>query len=255
MKTNEIFALAVEFGKKADFRGQDGIQKFLAAKRKKYEKLSENDKKDFDLSSLENPYSDSAVHNLSADKNIKRIMVGIDIDSAEILTAKYLNDIDLVIAHHPLGKGLANLADVMSLQADVLNFYGVPINIAEGMMKQRIEEVARGVNSANHQKTIDTAKLLSINLMNVHTPADNLAAKFLEIKINQARPENISDLIDLLKEIPEYQEASKIGAGPKIFAGSPENRTGRIALTEITGGTEGSPKIFEKMAQIGRAHV
>jgi len=57
--------------------------------------------------------------------------------------------------------------------------------------------------------------------------------------------------MDLLKEIPEYKEAMKIGAGPKIFVGDPERRCGKIALTEITGGAEGSPKLYEKMAQAG----
>jgi hypothetical protein len=55
----------------------------------------------------------------------------------------------------------------------------------------------------------------------------------------------------LLKEIPEYKEAAKFGAGPKIFVGNPENRCGKIAITEITGGTEGSPKIYEKLAIAG----
>jgi putative NIF3 family GTP cyclohydrolase 1 type 2 len=55
----------------------------------------------------------------------------------------------------------------------------------------------------------------------------------------------------LLLEIPEYKEAAKIGAGPKITVGSLENRCGKIALTEVTGGTEGSPKLYEKMAIAG----
>jgi len=54
-----------------------------------------------------------------------------------------------------------------------------------------------------------------------------------------------------LEQIPEHREAMKIGAGPKIFVGSKERRCGKIALTEITGGTEGSPKLYEKMAQVG----
>jgi len=54
-----------------------------------------------------------------------------------------------------------------------------------------------------------------------------------------------------LKEIPEYKEATKIGAGPKIFVGDKENRCGKIAVTEITGGTEGSSKLYEKMAIAG----
>lgn len=251
MKVNDIFKLAVEIGINSDFRGRDGVTDFLVQKRKKYEKATEKEKAHFDRDLLTNPYSDSFVHNISEDKEVKKIMAGIDIDSAEILTAKFLGNIDLVIAHHPIGKSLANLADVMSLQSDVLNYYGVPINIAEGLMKPRIEEVARGVNPVNHQKAVNTAKLMGINLMNVHTPTDNLAAKFLKIKLDGENPKTLGDILEILNEIPEYKESIKTGAGPKIFSGSPERRCGKIALTEITGGTEGSPKLYEKMASAG----
>ena len=249
MKIKEIHNLAIDLGIKADFRGTEGIQRFLKSKKKIYEKMT--DKDDFDKEALENPYLDSRIHNVSEDKEIKRILTGIDIGPSELLLAKELGNIDLVIAHHPIGRGLAHLADVMNLQEDVLNFYGVPINIAQGLMKEKIQEVARGVNSSNHQRTVDSAKLLNINLINIHTPADNLAAKFLKLKIDQENPQTIEELISLLKEIPEYKKAQEIGAGPKIFVGAEENRTGKIALTEITGGTEGSPKLYEKMAQAG----
>ena len=118
-------------------------------------------------------------------------------------------------------------------------------------MRERISEVARGVNSANHQRTVDAAKLLNFNLMNSHTPCDNLAAKFLKDLIENKEIERVSDLINVLKEIPEYKMAGKIGVGPKIFVGLPENRCGKIALSEITGGTEGSPKLYDKMANAG----
>lgn len=251
MGIKEIYNLAINKGIEADFRGREGVAKFLRRKKEKYEKLSEQEKNELDKESLENPYLDSRILNVSEDKEIKKVLVGIDIEPAEILLAKEVGNIDLIISHHPLGKGLAHLADVMDLQCDVLNQYGVPINIAEGLMKERIEEVARGVNAVNHQRTIDTAKLLGFNLINSHTPCDNLAAKFLKDKIEKENPERIEGLLNLLKEIPEYQEAMKIGAGPKIFTGDPERRCGRIAITEITGGTEGSPKLYEKMAQAG----
>jgi len=238
-------------GIKADFRGEEGVRKLLDNKKKQYEKMDEKEKNEFDREALENPYLDSGIHYIAEDKEIKKILVGIDIEPAEILMAKELGNIDLIIGHHPLGKGLAHLADVMSLQCDVLNYYGVPINIAEGLMRERIEEVARGVNWRNHRRIIDTAELLKQNLINIHTPCDNLAAKFLKDLIEEKKPEIIGELIDLLKEIPEYKEAMKIGAGPKIFVGTPENRCGKIALTEITGGTEGSPKLYEKMANAG----
>ena len=200
---------------------------------------------------MENPYLDSRIYHIAEDKEIKKVLVGIDITIEELLLAKELKDIDLVIAHHPVGKGLAFLSDVMELQCDVLNYYGVPINVAEKLMRIRIEEVSRGVHPINHQRVVDGARLLGINFINVHTPADNLAADFLKKKIEKEKPERIEDLMDLLLDIPENFEAAKIGAGPKIFVGLKENRCGKIALTEITGGTEGSPKLYEKMAIAG----
>lgn len=251
MTIQEIYQLAINKGIEADFRGREGIDKLLRRRREKFEKLPLEDKEGFDQNSLVNPYSDSRVLHIAQDKDIKRVLVGIDIEPAEILLAKELGNIDLIISHHPLGKALANLHEVMELQCDALNTYGVPINIAEGLMKERISEVARGVNKANHQRTVDTAKLLGFNLICLHTACDNLAAKFLKDKIEQVNPERIEDLLKLLKEIPEYKEAMKIGAGPKVFTGSRENRCGKVALTEISGGAEGSPKLYEKMAQAG----
>jgi len=252
MKVQEIYNLAINKGIEADFRGKEAVGEFLKRKREKYEKLSDKEKEDFDLETLENPYLDSRILNISQDKEIKRILVGIDIEPAEILLAKEIGDIDLVISHHPLGKGLSHLSDVMELQCDVLNMYGVPINIAEGLMRERIEEVARGVNRENHQRTVDAAKILGVNLMCLHTATDNLAAKFLKEKIEKEDSLiRIEDLLSLLKEIPEYKEATKLGAGPKIFVGDPERRCGKICLAELTGGTEPTPKIYEKIAQAG----
>lgn len=253
MKIKEIFNLAIEMGIEADLRGKEEVKNFLKRKREKYERLSEKEKEDFDLSVLENPYLDTRILNIAEDKEIKKVLVGIDIEPAEILLAKEIGNVDLIISHHPLGKGLAHLSDVMELQCDVLNLYGVPINIVEKLIKERISEVARGVNRLNHQRTVDAAKLLGFNLICVHTPTDNLAAKFLKDKIEEKEKSliRIEDLLNLLKEIPEYKEAEKLGAGPKIYVGEKENRCGRIAVTEITGGTEGSTKIYEKMAIAG----
>jgi len=252
MTIKEIYQLAIKKAIAVDFRGKEAIRRILQRKREKYEKLSETEKQEFDPDALENPYLDSRILHIAADRPIKKVLVGIDIEPAEILLAKEIGQIDLIISHHPLGKGLANLHEVMELQCDVLNYYGVPINIAEGLMRERISEVARGVNAANHQRTIDAAKILGFNLVCFHTVADNLAAHFLKEKIeNNPNLERVEDLLNLLKQIPEYQAAIKIGAGPKIYVGNKENRCGKIALTEITGGTEGSPRLYEKITQAG----
>ncbi|MBI2450241.1 MAG: Nif3-like dinuclear metal center hexameric protein [Candidatus Nealsonbacteria bacterium] len=251
MRTQDIYNLAIKMGIDSDLRGREAVEKLLSRKKEQYDNLAAAKKEEFDKEALENPYLDSRIYNIADDKEIKKVLVGIDIEPAEILIAKELGGIDLIIAHHPLGKGLANLHEVMDMQCEIFSLYGVPINVAEGLMREKISEVARGINAKNHQRTVDAAKLLGFNLMNAHTPCDNLVAKFLKDKIDSAKVERIDDLMKLLKEVPEYKEAMRIGAGPKIFVGSPESRCGKIALTELTGGTEGSPKLYEKMAQAG----
>ncbi len=235
MTIQQIYQLAIELGIKNDFRPKAQIEKHLKRIKEKYNKLSKDEKALFDMEKLTNPYIDSRIHFDSGAKDIKKIMAGIDIDSAEILTAKYLNDknfenkIDLLLAHHPVGKGLADLSEVMHLQADVLAQYGVPINIAESLLKIKIEEVSRGVDPINHYKPVDTARILNISYMNVHTPADNLVAKFVEAKIKKDKPEYVGDILKSLLEIPEYKEAARRGAGPRLFTGTEDNQTGKIA--------------------------
>lgn len=251
MKIKEIFDLGIKLGIEADFRGKEGVEKCLNKRKERYESLSEVKKELFDKSAFENPYMDSNIYNIVNDGDVKKILAGIDIEGEELFLADKLGDIDLVVAHHPEGKGLAWLSDVMDIQIDILNYYGVPINQAERVTREKISEVARSVSAVNHNRAVDMAKLLNINFMNSHTPCDNLAANFLKKEIEKNKPEYLEDIIKIIESIPEYKEAIKIGAGPSLFVGSPDNRCGKIALTEITGGTEGSEKMYEKMAQAG----
>jgi len=250
MNVKQIFDLAIELGINADLRGKPAVLKMLKRKKEQYEKLNEEQKEEFDKDGLVNPYLDSRIH-FDSGKPVKKVLTGIDMEGDEVLLADKMKDIDLILAHHPRGKALANLADVMHLQAEVYAQYGVPINIAEAVQKERIEEVSRGVNPINHYRPINIAEILGVSYINVHTPADNLVANFLRKKIENANPEYVGDILKLLKEIPEYREAIRQGAGPCLFAGNPENRCGKVAITEITGGTEPSKKIYEKIAQAG----
>lgn len=251
MTIQQIYNLAIELGIEHDLRGKEKVKKTLARVKEKYNKLTSEQKQEFDAEKLTSPYPDTRILYDSNKKDIKKILVGIDIGPDEILLADRLGGIDLVISHHPAGKGLANLAEVMHLQAEILYQYGVPINIAESLLKERISEVSRGISPINHNRPVDAARLLNISFMCVHTPADNLAASFLDKEIKKRKPEYVSDVMQILKQIPEYKEAMQIDAGPRLFAGSEEHRTGTIALTEITGGTEGSVKIYERMSQAG----
>jgi len=250
MNTKQILELATELGIKSDLRGSDKVYQNLNRLQKQFDKLPEDKKAKFDQEKLTDPYRDSGAH-FDSGREVNTVKAGIDIDTAELMLAKQEGDVDLVIAHHPVGKSLANLSDVMDIQAEILSQYGVPINIAQGVLKLRIDEVARGINPINHYKTVDTAQGLNMSFINVHTPTDNLVASFLRKEIEHANFTYVSEIMEVLNKIPEYQEAQKRGFGPRLFAGSEENYCGKIAITEVTGGTSGSPKMYEKMAAAG----
>jgi putative NIF3 family GTP cyclohydrolase 1 type 2 len=249
MKLQEIYKLAIEFGIQNDLRPKKEIDKKLKRLKDKFEKMSDQEKEFFDKERLANPYMDTAIH-FDSGSDVKKVMVGIDIDAGELMIAKELG-VDAVIAHHPTGKGLIGLDDVMHLQADVLAQYGVPINVAENLMRMRISEVTRGINPSNHFKSPMAAENLGVSFMNVHTPADNAVAKFLVDLMEKKKPEYVDELLGILDKVPEYHEAKKQGVGPTLFAGNKNNRTGKIAITEITGGTEGSKEIYGAMANAG----
>ncbi len=254
MKLQEIYELAVQTGIEADYRGEAGIKELLAKQEKKYRGLKEEEKRDFDRESLSNPFSDTRILYGDGDREVKSILAGIDMETSEILLADRLREkgtaIDLVLAHHPEGKALAALHEVMHLQEDILHMLGVPINVAEGILSSRISEVKRGLMPLNHNRSVDAARIFNIPLMCVHTPADNLVTRFLDDLFTEKEPETVEDVVAILKEIPEYRQAVDTHAGPAIVVGSGEKRAGKV-FVDMTGGTGGSQDAYAKLAQAG----
>ncbi|NQV13155.1 MAG: NGG1p interacting factor NIF3 [Parcubacteria group bacterium] len=254
MKVKQIFELGLKMGIEADPRGVKGVKEYLAQTKKEHAELKPKDKKYFDKSTLTNPYNDSAIHVDDGKTQVKRAMVGIDIAEEEILLASQLNErrkkIDLVISHHPCGKSLADLHSTMDMLTDVYEGIGMPVHVAEKVNEERMKEVGRGVHPINHYKITDIANLLQINLINTHTFTDNIVQKFLTEYLAKKKPKTISQLVDCLLEIPEYQEAKKRGAGPNIYAGDPKRRVGKY-FVDMTGGTSPSEKIYKEFSTYG----
>lgn len=256
MTIKQIYDLAVSLGIKHDPRSEKICRKRLKNLKEEYNRLPAEAKKEFDLERLNNPYSDTRVYYGDPNKKVERVLAGIDIETGELFLAKEISKtkpIDLVISHHPTGPGLASLFEVMDMRAESLAMYGIPISVAQGLLHLRIDEVARTVNPVNHNRTVDAARLMGIPLMSCHTVTDNLVADYLKrlLAREKNQVETISDVLRLLKKIPEYAQAVKNKCGPRLFAGRESNFSGKIALTELTGGTEGSKEIYEKMASAG----
>ena len=84
----------------------------------------------------------------------------------------------------------------------------------------------------------------------VHSPADNLVHGFLQKAIDAEKPATLGQLVKMLKKIPEYARAAQLNAGPVIVVGNKDRRAGRV-MVDMTGGTGGSEKAYEKLATAG----
>jgi hypothetical protein len=254
MNVKQIFDLGVKIAIEADPRGKKGVQKYLNRIKQEYDDLKPSDKDYFDKEKLTNPYPDSFIHVNDGRKEVKKILAGIDIDSPEILLASQLNErgqkIDACLAHHPMGKSFATLNEVMEMSVGIYESYGLPVHIAERIMEERIREVGRGLHPINHYKAVDIAKILKINVMDTHTITDNLVDKFINDLLKKEKPDTLGDVMKLLMQIPEYQEAKRRGIGPRIISGSPRNRLGKW-IVEMTGGTNPSNKVYAEFSKVG----
>jgi len=193
MTLKELYQFAIWLGMENDPRGKEAVKQGLEKEKTKYEKLTPEEKAEFDLERLNNPYSDTRILNGGGEEPIKSLLVGIDIQTQEILLADRLREkgtrIDAILAHHPEGKSYANFYEVMGMQPDILANFGVPINISEDLMAERIKEVERKVMPANQQRSIDAARLIGFPWLNVHTPADNQVATWLQSFLDKEKPE------------------------------------------------------------------
>lgn len=256
MKLKEIYQKAIKIGIQNDPRGRSYVEKILKENKQAYQKLSSQEKELFDLEKLNNPYSDTRILWGKEETEVKSILVGIDIEGSEILLADGLRQrgrkLDLVLAHHPEGKALATLAEVMPMQADILYSIGVPPSLAESLLAERIKEVERRLLPANHLRSIDFAKILDVPFICLHTPADNCVASYLDKLFKKKKPQKLEEIVELLLEIPEYKYAASFNSGPKILIGEKKSKAGKI-FVDMTGGTEGSKEIFSNLVNVGVA--
>jgi len=254
MKLKDFYRTAIELGMEKDPRGKDEIKRILDEAKAEFEKLDDKEKEVFDKEKLENPYPDTRILNGSGEEEIRSIMVGIDIEAPELLLLDRLREkgerIDAAVAHHPEGIAYARLGEVMMMHADIAAKLGVPINVAEKYTVKRIKEVERRLLPVNHQRAIDMARVLKIPFVNLHTPADNFVASWLQEKFDNEKPRTLKDIIDILLDIPEYKISAQRGAPPTILIGTKKDRAGKV-FVDMTGGTEGSKEIFEKLSAAG----
>jgi len=254
MKLKEFYNNCVEAGIAGDRRGKAFITGLLKEEKKKYDKLEGFEKECYDVERLHNPYTDCRI--LYGDPNIqiKCMMVGIDAHADELLLANELRrrgkQVDVVLTHHPAGFAVKRLPEVMDIQTEQWIAFGVPTHLAEAMIEEKKTWAVRQFHVRNTDAPVDVARILDIPFMAAHTPADNWAAGYLQKRIDRVRPRTIGDLIDLLRDVPEYRYHAGLQAGPTLTCGSKENRAGKIYV-DMTGGIMAGKNYLPELSKRG----
>lgn len=254
MKLKAIYDLAVKMGIESDPRGKKAVQEQLKRAKEEYGKLSKEEKEEFDKEKLSNPFSDTRILNGVPGAEIKTVLAGIDMEVGEVLLADRLREkgtqIDLILAHHPEARALASLSEVMPMQADIWHKFGVPITVGDALISERVKEVQRAFLPLNHTRPVDAARLLDLPFMCTHTATDNLVTTYLQKMLDKRKPGTVKEIIEEVKNIPEYRWAVRESIGPVILVGDAANRTGKIVV-DMTGGTGGPKEVISKLVDAG----
>ena len=201
-----------------------------------------------ELAGLAEVPADSAVH--IPGSGLRRALFGVDVEVGEILFARDAG-FDVVVAHHPVGDGGASVqfTEVMWRQVEQMTEEGITEPVARAAVAERVATVHRRRHPLNHNRVLDTARLIGLPLLNIHLPPDIVARRFMQDLLRRATvPETtVAELLAALGEVAEMK-ASLVR--PEAWIGDPDNRVGR-ATVAMAGGTNGGYPVFRTYYEAG----
>ena len=180
-------------------------------------------------------------------KGIKKVLMGVDMDTAELMLAKQLG-YDCVVSHHPRNTNV-NMLDLLNTHIRKLEALGVPRNKSQKLLEERKDELSYNQHMSNSKRSESAARLLEMPFLCIHTPADligeAIVQQFLDRKFKDKPDTTVQEVALALEEIDEYRNSTR---KPKIRVGSKESYAGRIyvLMAGLTGpGTRITKEYFE----------
>lgn len=201
-----------------------------------------------ELSGWKKMPADSAVH--VKGKNIKKVLIAIDVGTAELMLARQLG-CDAVIAHHPIGIAHVNFYKVFDRHVDFMVEHGVPKKIARQAVEKLKDRVATRNHTDIYSGTVGAAKALGMPLVNIHQPCDEYMRQVILQAITSGGMEYVSDIVRSIGKIPEFRQAA---TRVEVRLGSEKSRAGHWALV-VAAGTNGGYNIAKAYLQHGVSTV
>ncbi len=179
-----------------------------------------------DLAGWDRVPGDSAVFVPGA--SIRRVLFGLDVGVAELQLARSLG-VDLVIAHHPPAPP-AGAAEVFSRHVEFMTAAGVPADVAQDAVAERLEALRLRAHVANTDHVPSAARLLGMPFMNIHAPLDEVGRRRLVDVVDDVLRRGSAtagDLVEALGALPEVRAAP---APVRLALGDPSAPVRRVLV-------------------------
>ncbi|RMF30273.1 MAG: hypothetical protein D6752_04365 [Candidatus Nitrosothermus koennekii] len=188
------------------------------------------------LANMDHIPADSAIH-VEGD-NIKKVLLTIDVDPSIIMLAKE-QGYDAIIAHHPIGKSMLDFHKVFDRHIEYMLAYDIDEELAKEAVNALKQKVMLRTHTSIYTHTVAVAEMLNMPLLNIHLPCDELMRQRIVNTLKASKIEKVSDIIDSVKQIPEFRDAY---TDPLVVYGDADNKVNRYAVV-IAAGTNGGAEI------------
>ncbi|MGD9519333.1 MAG: hypothetical protein AB7W28_07430 [Armatimonadota bacterium] len=248
----DFYEGAIAVGMRNDLRGEEALRRQLEHRREEYESLSGRERLMYDAERLRNPFGDTRLVAGDPDREIRRVMVGIDIDVAEVALAQALasvgRPVDLIVAHHAsaIGGAVRSVEDTMNMQIAMMARVGVPEEHARKLVEA--EYASRGI--ATNYRVTQAAEATGIALMTVHGPADASVHRYFDELLARRAPATVGALVDLCDGEPEVDWFVRRGLATEIVVGDRDAPLG-LVYNGFFGGWLASPLCFKALCDAG----
>jgi len=200
------------------------------------------------LAKLDHCPADAAV--INPGENIKKVLVGIDMNVQELVVGKLLG-VDCVCSHHPRNTNTRGMDELFLEQRYAMHENGIPITEAQKLIAERGKEGEDFRLFMNNNRNESASHVLNMPYLCIHTPADIIVEmglqKIFDDRFADKPYTRLSDVLAVFDEIPEYKHAVY---EPKIVVGKPESYAGKIHVL-MSGVTGGGPDVYNAYFRAG----
>ena len=186
-----------------------------------------------------------------AGENIKKVLIGIDMETPELLLAQQLG-FDCVVSHHPKADScVVDFAKVMDVQIDRMVKSGIPINKAQKVLRAKQISIDMTKHASNYDQVSSAARLMKMPYLNIHIPADFITEEIVQTRLDKAfKDKPKTKLKDIIEELNSWEYFIDKVAQPIIRVGSAEDYAGKIEVL-MSGGTNGGAEVYKSYFKAG----